>query len=217
MAESDRRDDDRTVRAQPESDDDTTVLPDFTPTEHVALAWSAERPELDVEFPPSDGDDGAAIPPMPMPAEPRSQTRKTGTVLVVFWLLMAAALLYSCSKSDDSTGGSPSSAPTTITSPAPSQYETMPGDGTYAMGGADGKNWGIWESFGGSADNCQWSIRAVSRYTPGQVLDSGGTGTNLSTRVNIQPLPDSSGLTGEAHGFRVVFMTNGCGSWHLVD
>lgn len=208
MAESDRRDGE-TMRAQPELDDDTTALPDFTPTERVALAWSDEQPELDL-------DDDAATPPMPAPVHPQSQTRKTGTVLVVFWLLMAVALLYSCSKSDDSTGSSPTSAPPTTTSTAPRPYETMPGDGTYAMGGADGKSWGIWESFGGSADNCQWSIRAVNRYTPGQVLDSGETGTNLQTRVSIQPLPDSSGLTGESHGFRVVFMTNGCGSWHLV-
>lgn len=209
MAESDRHDGE-TARARPEPDDDTMVLPDVTPTEHVALAWSAERPEL--EF-----DDDTAIPPMPEPVRPQWQTRKTGTVLVVFWLFMAAALLYSCSKTDDSTGSSSPSPTASPTTPTPSPYRTMPGDGAYSMGGADGKDWGIWESFGGSADSCQWSIRAVSRYTPGQVLDSGEVGTNVSTRVSIQPLPDSSGLTGEAHGFRVVFITNGCGSWRIVD
>ncbi|MGV7686363.1 hypothetical protein PJN34_19245 [Mycobacterium kansasii] len=212
MADQDRRDSE-TAHASAEPDDETAVLPDIRPTERVNLAWSFES-ESDFDT-LADGD--APIPPMPPPAEPQSQARRTGTVLVVFWLLLAAALLYSCSKSESSTGESPPTSVPPPSPPPPPPFKTMPGDGTYNMGGADGKDWGMWESSGGPADNCQWSIRAVSRYTPGQVLDSGEAGMNQQTRVSIQPLPDSSGLTGEAHGFRVVFMTNGCGSWHLVD
>lgn len=214
MADLDRHDRE-TVPAPAECDDETAALPDLRPTERVDhLAWSAEQPEPDHDF-LAYADNSAAIPPMPPPANPQSQARKTGAVLVAFWLVMAVALLYSCTKSEDSTGASlSSSAPPS--SPPPPPFKTMPGDGTYNMGGADGKDWGIWESSGGSA-NCQWSIHAVSRYTPGQALDSGGAGMNQQVRVSIQPLPDSSGVTGESHGFRVVFMTNGCGSWRLVD
>lgn len=197
-----------TAHAGPGLDDDTTVLPDLTPTEHVALAWSDEQPELDF-------DDGADNPPTTAPVAPQSRARQTKAALVALWVFMAAALLYGWSK-DDSAGSPPSSAAPPTASPTVKPHETMPGDGTYNMGGIDGKSWGVWESSGGPADNCQWSIRAVSRYTPGELLDSGAAGMGQRARVNIQPLPYSSALTGEAHGFQVVFMTNGCGSWWLV-
>lgn len=214
MADQDRRDGDTARASAGSSDDETAALPDLRPTERVDLAWSAEQSEPDHDF--LAYDDDAPITPMPPPMAPQSQARKTGAVLVVFWLLMAVALLYSCTKSEDSAApSSPTSAPPSLPPPPP-PFKAIPGDGTYNMGGADGKDWGIWESSGGSA-NCQWSIHAVSRYTPGQVLDSGGADMNQQVRVSIQPLPDSSGLTGESHGFRVVFMTNGCGSWRLVD
>lgn len=184
----------------PNPDDQTTALPNLTPTEPSHLAWSAEQ------FEPEPN--ASAEPAGVRPGSARGRLALIGALGFAVWLLVTMC----SSNGDHSTSPSMSAAPS-----APPTHETMPGDGTYSIGGIDGKDWGVWESVGG-ADNhgCQWSIRAVNRYTAGQILDSGETGVNLQTRVNIQPLPDSSSITGESHGFRVVFMTSGCGSWRWV-
>ncbi|MDV3131223.1 hypothetical protein [Mycobacterium sp. 29Ha] len=86
----------------------------------------------------------------------------------------------------------------------------MPHNGTYEMGGMDGKDWGPYVAEGGP--DCQWSIRSVAPYRPGIILDSG-----TLPQVNIQADGDVSTFTGlidDDH--RIVFMTSGCGAWQLT-
>ncbi|MGV7783511.1 hypothetical protein PJN38_24085 [Mycobacterium kansasii] len=180
-------------------------MPDLTPTEQPELAWSAEPTESDLTTEPGI----SAI-------EPAAWFKLASAIAgLIFWLLVIWLMITMCADSKRSASDSSSSL-SSFTTPAVQPYETMPGDGTYGMGGIDGKNWGIWQS-AGSSSRCQWSIRAVSRYTDGQVLDSGEVGPGVSARVNIQPLGETSLVTGETGGFRIVFMTGGCGSWRLAD
>lgn len=91
----------------------------------------------------------------------------------------------------------------------------MPGNGTYEMGGMDGKDWGPYEAT--ATGNCQWSIRSVARYRAGLILDEGTAAPGETVRVNIQPDGDvssTSGMIDDDH--RLVFMTNGCGKWQFV-
>lgn len=111
----------------------------------------------------------------------------------------------------------PTAAATTTASTArlPYPHQVMPGDGHHNMGGADGKDWGVWESAGG-AGPCSWSIRLTSPYTGAAVLREGES-TGQRVRVSIQPTGDVSAFTGEVDGGRTIFMTHGCGAWTLVD
>ena len=108
--------------------------------------------------------------------------------------------------------------PTSPTDPPPppeaSSYDAMPGDGTYQMGGMDGKNWGVWTAV--AVGECKWSVRAVAPGAPGQVLDEGTAPRGERVQVAINPTGDVS-LSGMVDdSYRVVFMTNGCGAWSVA-
>lgn len=90
---------------------------------------------------------------------------------------------------------------------SPADYSGMPGNGTYRMGGMDGKNWGLYTAGGGPG--CKWSITSVSPYRDGQELNSGTV-----PRADIEPDGDTN-LDGLIGDHRIVFMTNGCGAWHI--
>lgn len=204
MAEDDSAVDDTT--AGPAADDDTVIVPDYPPTEAAELAWSAEQ----------SSDDSEDLTPRSNSALDTLNLMKAVAGLV-FWALVIWITVSMCSSSGDKPGASTDMPTSTSVTPSSiSQYQTMPGDGTYSMGGIDGKDWGVWQSTGG-AGICDWSVRAVNRYTAGRVFDSGEVGPNTPTRVSIQPLGDTSSITGEGHGSRLVFMTSGCGSWRLLD
>jgi hypothetical protein len=102
----------------------------------------------------------------------------------------------------------PAASPPAVTS---SSYDEMPGDGTYQMGGMDGKNWGVWTAV--AVEECTWSVRAVTPGAPGQVLNEGTAQRGERVRVAINPSGDVSlgGMVDDS--YRVVFMTNGCGAW----
>ncbi|OBB33578.1 hypothetical protein A5792_10675 [Mycolicibacterium peregrinum] len=87
-------------------------------------------------------------------------------------------------------------------------WKSMPNDGTFKMGGVDGKNWGVWKSDGARADDgCEWSIRVIDPNGPAIVLDEGTTGRNQNAQVAINPVK----------GANIVFVTNGCQPWSIVD
>ncbi|WP_255795320.1 hypothetical protein [Mycobacteroides abscessus] len=88
----------------------------------------------------------------------------------------------------------------------------MSGNGTFNLGGADGKNWGVYEV--SAIGNCQWSIRSVARYREGWILDSGTAAAGERVTVDIQPDGNVNSFTGQIDGdHRLVFMTSGCGTW----
>lgn len=139
-----------------------------------------------------------------------------GVVLVGGFFLVGGcvAVMVAVSSQEDS-----STSPTTpgqAAPPAPAdEHTTMPGNGTYEMGGMDGKDWGPYEAV--ATGNCQWSIRSVARYRAGLILDEGTAAPGETVRVNIQPDGDVStwdGMIDDDH--RLVFMTNGCGTWQFV-
>lgn len=116
-------------------------------------------------------------------------------------LLMLTA--YAC---DDGQSRKPTgSTPTSATSALP-PYEAIPGDGTYPVGTIDGKNFGIWQSSPAPAE-CIWSIVAKDNYEPVVVLDHGTGIPGEVARANVQPKGDHP----------ILFITHGCGTWHLVD
>ena len=98
----------------------------------------------------------------------------------------------------------------------------MAGNGTHEMGGADGKNWGVWESDGTTGvvpgKNCTWSIRSVAQYRPGIVLDEGEAPAGEIVQVSIEPDGDVNSFDGTIgdDNHRLVFMTNNCGAWKPV-
>ncbi len=116
---------------------------------------------------------------------------------------------------DSSTG------PTTPGQAAPAaptfdDHATIPGNGTHQMGGMDGRDWGVYQAT--ATGNCQWSIRSVARYRGGLVLDEGSAAPGETVRVNIQPDGDVNTWDGTINGdHRLVFMTNSCGKWQLVN
>lgn len=113
--------------------------------------------------------------------------------------------------------GSGSSSSNTATSTPPRDYESMPGNGTFEMGGAGGKNWGVYTAtVPADSSGCQWSIRSVARYRPGLVLDEGAGTPGGTVRVDIAPDGDVGMLDGMIGDHRLVFMTSGCGPWTMV-
>ncbi len=134
---------------------------------------------------------------------------------LIFVTLVAGVVVYACSSAnnDHKAAGDTTNSPTTTATPPES---IMLGNGTYNMGGIDGKYWGIW-STGPVPSRCVWSIVAQSGYSPASVLDHGISEPGEIAQVNIQPLGDSSALTGESHGIRLRFITSGCGTWRLMD
>lgn len=88
----------------------------------------------------------------------------------------------------------------------------MSGNGTFKLGGVEGKNWGVYEAR--ATGNCQWSIRSIARYREGWILDSGSAATGEKVTVHIQPDGDVNSFTGQIDGdHQLVFMTSGCGTW----
>lgn len=81
------------------AEDDTTVLPDLTPTRRIDLAWSAEefRPYCLDYYPP---------------AEPAPRTRVE--VATAIWTLLALAIMYGCT----SDTGYPRVMPASMAVPA---------------------------------------------------------------------------------------------------
>ncbi|GJO17870.1 hypothetical protein NJB1507_08390 [Mycobacterium marinum] len=134
-------------------------------------------------------------------------------------VLVIAVVVYACSRTEDdkqASKGGPTGSSDTTTTTTSRPYETMPGNGTYNMGGVDGKDWGVWGS-DATPSVCIWSIVANSAYSPASILDHGRVEPGEAAQVNIQPLGDTSSITGESHGVRLKFITNGCGSWRLMD
>jgi hypothetical protein len=93
----------------------------------------------------------------------------------------------------------------------------MPGNGTYEMGGIDGKDWGVWQAEGAPSAVCEWSIRSVARYRGADILDSRQAGPGEKARVNIQADGDVDSSSGEIGDHRLVFMTHNCGAWRFVS
>ena len=146
---------------------------------------------------------------------------RIATALVVLVFAVIVAWAYSGASRERSTQDT-SSRTTTMyaispTSTLPPEPEYMPRDGTYHMGGIDGKNWGIWESDGASgARTCEWSVRRVNSDAGADILDSGETKPGQKTRVDIEPDGEANMWTGEIGGNRIVFLTNGCQPWRWV-
>lgn len=130
-------------------------------------------------------------------------------------VILGAMLWEGCTKDADTRSTSTPETTTTLKAPVVSEFEVMPGDGTYNMGGMDGKNWGTWASVP-QATGCVWSVRAVNPQAPAMELDSGMAEPTERARVTINPPGDVS-LGGDIDGtYQVVFITRGCGSWRLV-
>nr|MCH9730329.1 hypothetical protein [Actinomycetes bacterium] len=102
-------------------------------------------------------------------------------------------------------------------SPAPGMYEGrhIHGNGYHDIGGIDGKYRGAWQSTGSSTE-CMWSIRLTSNRSEASILDQGIGAANTPLQVHIQSPGLASSITGEIDGHRVVFQSNGCGSWKLT-
>lgn len=153
------------------------------------------------------------------PASPPRTRKRHPIVLYVIVFGALVWLMQQCSnpssdRSSTSSKSSSSSSPSTTEAPAAWKY--MAGDGTHQMGGVDGKNWGVWVSGGGTPPgNCTWSIRSVSRYRPGEVLDEGEAPAYQRVTVDIEPDGDVHSYDGTigADNHRLVFMTNNCGAW----
>lgn len=164
-----------------------------------------------------DGQEWHTAPP-PTPTRRRSKPSRWPWIIGGAVLLVILIGRCGGESNDRASQTSPSESPTQSAAPTseqPLEHQFMPGNGTYNMGGMDGKDWGVWESSGGGS--CAWSIRRVTPYEPGEVLDSGEAGPGEKARANIQPDGDVSTFTGEIDGHRLVFMTNGCGSWSFTS
>lgn len=83
-----------------------------------------------------------------------------------------------------------------------------------ALGGVEGRNWGVWESEGASdTGKCEWSIRRVRPDAGADVLDSGQAAPGEKARADIEPDGDVDTSSGEIDAHRIVFMTSGCLPW----
>lgn len=137
-------------------------------------------------------------------------------VLIGTFLLMGACVTILLVTNDTKPANSPgtSSAASATEQPDPDDHATMVGNGTFNLGGMDGKDWGVYQAT--ATGNCQWSIRSVARYRPGLILDEGTGGPGEQVTVNVQPDGDVSTFSGEIDDdHRLVFMTNGCGTWSM--
>jgi hypothetical protein len=130
-----------------------------------------------------------------------------------FFVVGACVTVLIVTTDDKPTNNSGSAGSVSAAPPAdPDDPSDMAGNGTFNLGGVDGKNWGVYEAT--ATGNCQWSIRSVARYREGLILDSGTGIPGENVSVNIQPDGDVNSVTGQIDDdHRLVFMTNGCGSW----
>jgi hypothetical protein len=137
-----------------------------------------------------------------------------GVVLLGAFILLGACVAILVTSNSDKSTPTPATPGQAAPPPGPNDHDAIPGNGTYQMGGIDGKDWGVYEAT--ATGNCAWSIRSVARYRPGDVLDSGTARAGERVRVNIQPDGDVNSFTGEIGDHRLVFMTNSCGTWQLA-
>lgn len=122
--------------------------------------------------------------------------------LIGAFLALGACVTIFVATSDEDPGAPPD----------PDSPSVMVGNGTFKLGGVDGKNWGVYAAT--ATGNCQWSIRSVAPYRDGWILDSGTAAPGENVSVNIQSDGDVNSFTGEIDGdHRLVFMTNSCGTW----
>jgi hypothetical protein len=142
---------------------------------------------------------------------------RVGAIVAV---VAVAFLAYQCGhnseKQDDSGPESTTqaAAPTTPPTVEAESHSVIPGNGTHNIGGMDGKDWGVYAATVPAGSTCQWSIRSVAPYRPGEILDEGQGAAGDVVRASIQPDGDVSTFTGEIdNDHRIVFMTNGCGAW----
>jgi hypothetical protein len=143
-------------------------------------------------------------------------------VMLGGFLLFGACVAIVVGSHTDKNATSPTTPgqaapPGQAAAPAPADdNQTMPGDGTFKMGGIDGKDWGLYQAT--ATGNCERSIRSVARYRPGLILDSGAAGPGEAVRVNIQSDGHVDSWSGEFNDdHRLVFMTNACGAWHFAS
>jgi hypothetical protein len=138
-------------------------------------------------------------------------------VIIGAFLLVGACATILVANDDkksvtNSPGSSESSNP--VEQPDRSDPAAMVGNGSFNIGGVDGKEWGVYETI--ATGSCQWSIRSVSRYREGLIVDTGAGNPGETLTVNIQPDGDVRTFTGEIDDdHRLVFMTNGCGTWRM--
>uniref|UniRef100_UPI00191C220F hypothetical protein n=1 Tax=Klebsiella pneumoniae TaxID=573 RepID=UPI00191C220F len=94
---------------------------------------------------------------------------------------------------------------------------TIPGDGTHNMGGADGYDWGTYTAtIPPDSPGCTWAIVSIADYRGGEVLREGEAAAG-TVRASIQP-DGVSAWTGLIDGdHRIVFRSNGCGAWRMVE
>lgn len=144
---------------------------------------------------------------------PRTVRRALGCMVVLIgaFFAMGACVTILVATNDKKPAGNGSDT-NAAPPPDPSEPSTIVGNGTFNLGGVDGKNWGAYEAT--ATGNCQWSIRSVARYRSGLILDSGSAAPGEKVTVNIQADGDVSAVSGEIDDdHRLVFMTNGCGTW----
>lgn len=126
---------------------------------------------------------------------------KFGMVLIGAFLAMGACVTVLVANNDKAGQQAGADSPSVFS-----------GNGTFNLGGVEGKNWGVYEAT--ATGNCQWSIRSVARYREGWILDSGTAAAGEKVTVSIQPDGDVNSFTGQIDdNHRLVFMTNGCGTW----
>lgn len=156
------------------------------------------------------------------PAEP--QKNSWGLPLLIIGVVPLVLLLnqWGTEKTGGDTGAAPRPGPMGGLYPGsgssvPDMYERrhIPGNGYHDIGGIEGKHWGAWQSTGSSTE-CMWSIRLASPHSGATILDQGIGEANTPLQVHIQPPGLVSSITGEIDGHRVVFHSNGCGSWKLT-
>lgn len=150
-----------------------------------------------------------------MGARPKGGLAVIIALLILVGFFACTAKLGERSDNSDSrstdTSEPASAAPAAAPTAETESYDSMPGDGTYEMGGVDGKNWGVYQADGGP--NCQWSIRSVAPYRPGLIFDAG-----TEPRVSIQPDGDVDVFSGQIDDdHNIVFMTSGCGAWRMQN
>jgi hypothetical protein len=169
----------------------------------------------------------AAAPTAPNAPPPSAQPRRPplggrGLLTLLLALVALVWLMQQCSKpssNKSSTAATSSGSSSPSTSKTPDAWKYMAGDGTHQMGGADGKNWGVWVADGTTGvkpgKNCTWSLRSVASDRPGEILNEGETPSGQTVTVDIEPDGDVSTFDGTIgdDNHRLVFMTNNCGAW----
>ncbi|AFO10171.1 hypothetical protein TAJ_46 [Mycobacterium phage Taj] len=146
----------------------------------------------------------------------RDRAVSPGKVMVTALAVLAVVGIVSARNNDDDRSASQTTTPTTTTT-RPNPYQSIPGDGTHNMGGADGYDWGTYTAtVPPSSPGCSWAIVSVSEYRGGETLREGEAASG-TVRANIQPDGVAS-WTGTINGdHRIMFRTSGCGTWTMTE